>query len=68
METESKLTRQIAINLEASLLEDLQKIADQHHVTLSGLISAYVQAQLINTTLLEGLLNNKDRGNESIGA
>ena len=61
-------TKQVAVDLEKSLLDDLQKIADRHHVTLSKLISTLVQAQLINMNLLEGLLDGKSSGSENIGA
>lgn len=61
-------TKQVAVDLEKSLLDDLQKIADRHHVTLSKLISTLVQAQLINMNLLEGLLGCKGSGSENIGA
>ena len=61
-------TKQVAVDLEKSLLDDLQKIADRHHVTLSKLISTLVQAQLINMNLLEGLLGGKGSGSENIGA
>ena len=63
-----KATKHVAIDLEKSLLEDLQKIADSRHVTLSKLISAMIQAQLINMNLLEGLLNGEDNGIEDLDA
>ena len=43
-------------------------VTDSRHVTLSRLISALIQAQLINMNLLEGLLNGKDNGIEDLGA
>ena len=46
---EKEPTKQIAIDLEESLLVDLQKIADRHHVALNKLIPTLIQAQLINS-------------------
>lgn len=63
-----KTKRHVAIDLEKSLLEDLRKIADSRHVTLSKLISALIQAQLINMNLLDGLLNGMDNGIEDFDA
>ena len=53
-------TKQIAIDLEESLLVDLQKIADRHHVALNKLIPTLIQAQLINMNLVDGLLSSND--------
>lgn len=55
---EKEPTKQIAIDLEESLLVDLQKIADQHHVALNKLIPTLIQAQLINMNLVDGLLSS----------
>jgi len=57
---EKEPTKQIAIDLEESLLVDLQKIADQHHVALNKLIPTLIQAQLINMNLVDGLLSSND--------
>lgn len=57
---EKEPTKQVAIDLEESLLVDLQKIADQHHVALNKLIPTLIQAQLINMNLVNGLLSSND--------
>ena len=57
---EKEPTKQIAIDLEESLLVDLKKIADQHHVTLNKLIPTLIQAQLINMNLVDGLLSSNE--------
>ena len=57
---EKEPTKQIAIDLEESLLVDLQKIADQHHVALNKLIPTLIQAQIINMNLVDGLLSSND--------
>lgn len=57
---EKEPTKQVAIDLEESLLVDLQKIADQHHVALNKLIPTLIQAQLINMNLVDGLLSSND--------
>lgn len=48
---EKEPTKQVAIDLEESLLVDLQKISDRHHVALNKLIPTLIQAQLINMKL-----------------
>ena len=53
-------TKQVVIDLEESLLVDLKKIADQHHVTLNKLIPTFIQAQLIDMNLVDGLLSSND--------
>lgn len=55
-------TKQVAIDLEESLLVYLQKIADKHHVALNKLIPTLIQAQLINMNLVDGLLSSNDSG------
>lgn len=57
---EKEPTKQITIDLEESLLVDLQNIADQHHVALNKLIPTLIQAQLINMNLVDGLLSSND--------
>ena len=57
---EKEPTKQVAIDLEESLLVDLQKIADQHHVALNKLIPTLIQAQRINMNLVDGLLSSND--------
>lgn len=57
---EKEPTKQVAIDVEESLLVDLQKIADQHHVALNKLIPTLIQAQLINMNLVDGLLSSND--------
>lgn len=57
---EKEPTKQVAIDLEESLLVDLQKIADQHHVALNKLIPTLIQAQIINMNLVDGLLSSND--------
>ena len=61
---EEEPTKQVAIDLEESLLVDLQKIADQHHVALNKLIPTLIptliQAQLINMNLVDGLLSSNE--------
>lgn len=61
---EEEPTKQVAIDLEESLLVDLQKIADRHHVALNKLIPTLIQAQLINMNLADGLLSSNDSGIE----
>ena len=57
---EKEPTKQVAIDLEESLLVDLQKIADQHHVALNKLIPTLIQAQIINMNLVDGLLSSNE--------
>ena len=57
---EKEPTKQVAIDLEESLLVDLQKISDRHHVALNKLIPTLIQAQLINMNLVDGLLSSND--------
>ena len=61
-------TKQVTIDLEVSLLMDLQKIADRHHVTLSKLIPTLIQAQLINMNLVDGLLSSNNSGIDHVDA
>ena len=61
---EKEPTKQVAIDLEESLLVDLQKIPDQHHVALNKLIPTLIQAQLMNMNLVDGLLSSNDSGIE----
>ena len=57
---EKEPPKQVAIDLEESLLVDLQKIADRHHAALNKMIPALIQAQLINMNLVDGLLSNNN--------
>lgn len=61
---EKEPTKQVAIDLEESLLVDLQKIADRHHAALNKLIPTLLQAQFININLVDGLLSSNDSGIE----
>ena len=65
---EEEPTKQVAIDLEESLLVDLQKVADRHHVALNKLISTLIQAQLINMNLVDGLLSSNDSSIEQVSA
>ena len=59
---EKEPAKQVAIDLEESLVVDLQKIADRHHVALNKLIPTLLQAQFINMNLVDGLLSSNDSG------
>lgn len=61
---EKEPTKQVAIDLEESLLVDLKKIADRHHVALNKLIPTLLQTQRINMNLVDGLLSSNDCGIE----
>ena len=61
---EKEPTKQVAIDLEESLLVDLKKIADRHHVALYKLIPTLLQTQRINMNLVDGLLSSNDCGIE----
>lgn len=61
---EKEPAKQVAIDLEESLLVDLQKIADRHHAALNKLNPTLLQAQFINMNLVDGLLSSNDSGIE----